>query len=242
MSDQWDLRIAYERRLGSVFLAPVPPGSEQPCAHFRLPVSTILRGLSISDEALGLMQSDAARPTVDAPGADVEALMRAAVPADCTGLTVLDVGGFDGRMAALALERGASRAVCLDSEQYTHYGWTTKERLPGVEYVQGSFLDWREPVDVTLFFNVLYHLQNPWAALEHLRTFTRQKMALCTLVTWTEKPVWELYETREVNPDDDTVYWGPSESGLRRLLDLTGWKDVEMVGKSFERLVLTCRP
>jgi hypothetical protein len=242
VTDRWDLRIAYERRLGSVLVAPVPPGSRDPVTHFRLPVSTILRGLGITDEALGLMQTDAARPTVDAPGADVEELCRAAVPADCTGLTVLDVGGYDGRMAALALERGAKAAVCLDSAQWTHYGWEQAPPHPGVEYVRGDVMEWTAPFDVVLLFNVIYHTPNPWAMLAHLRTFTRRTMALCSLVTWTERPVWELYEPYEVNPDDDTVYWGPSESGLRRLLDLTGWKDVQMVGKSFERLVLTCKP
>lgn len=242
MKDHWDLRVGYERRLGSVFLAPIPPGVAEPVAHFRLPVSTILRGLGVSDEALGLMRADAARSVVDAPGVDVEGLMRAAVPADCAGLTVLDVGGYDGRMAALALERGARRAVCLDSAQWTRYGWARPDPLPGVEYVTGGFLDWHEPVDVTLFFNVIYHVENPWAALAHLRTFTRSRLALCSLVTWTEKPVWELYAPREVNPDDDTVYWGPSEAGLHRLLALTGWTDVTVVGKALERLVLTAAP
>lgn len=242
MSNHWDLRIAYERRLGSVFLAPVPPGQEDPITHFRLPVSTILRGLGITDEALGLMQTDAQKPTVDAPGRDVEELCRAAVPADCTGLSVLDVGGYDGRMAALALERGAKWAVCLDNTQWDHYGWKDPGEIGSVEYIVRDFMEWDEPADVVLFFNVLYHVQNPWAALEHLRKLTRQHLALCTLVTWTEKPVWELYLPREVNPDDDTVYWGPSETGLTRLLALTGWTDVRVVGKAFERLVLTCRP
>ena len=239
--DSWDLRVGYEPRLGSIYLAPIPPHHTEPAAHFRLPVSTILRDLKIPPEALGQQAADAARPVVD-DGRTVEDLMRAAVPADCTGLTVLDVGGYDGRMAALALERGAKEAICLDNWQYERYGWARPAPLPGVAYETGDVLAWRLPVDVVLFFNVLYHCQNPWHALAHLRTFCRQEMAICTLVTWTDKPVWELYRTREVNPDDDTVYWGPSESGLTRLLELTGWQDIEIVGKALERLVLRCRP
>jgi len=124
----------------------------------------------------------------------------------------------------------------------TYRRWTQPPPLEGVEYVTGDFLEWREPMDVTLFFNVAYHVKDPWRGFEHLRSFTRRHLAVCSLVTWTEKPVWELYLPREVNPDDDTVYWGPSESGLTRLLSLTGWSDVTVVGKAFERLVLTCRP
>jgi hypothetical protein len=66
-------------------------------------------------------------------------------------------------------------------------------------------------------------------------------MVICSLVTWTDQPTWEVYEPREVNPTDETVYWGPSEAGLHKLLKLTGWTDVTEVGHAFERLVLRCR-
>lgn len=240
--DHWDLRVGYEPRLGSVFLAPIPPHEAEPCAHFRLPVSTILRDLKIPPEALGQIRADAAKPPATTDAEDLETILRRAVPADCTGLTVLDVGGYDGRMAKLAMDRGARRAVCLDSRQYERYGWARPTPLDGVEYQGGSLENWTQPIDVVLFFNVLYHCQNPWLTLEHLRGICRREMALSTLVTWTEAPVWELYATREVNPDDDTVYWGPSESGLTRLLELTGWKEITTVGKALERLVLRCRP
>lgn len=238
----WDLRVGYEPRLGSVFFAPVPPDAEEPVAHFRLPVSTILRGLNIPPAALRQMAADAQAPPETTDAEPLEDILRRGVPADCTGLTVLDVGGYDGRMAKLALERGATRAVCLDSRQFTRYGWADTEPLPGVEYVEGDFRVWWHKADVILFYNVLYHLQNPWQVLEHLRTITRREMVLSTLVIWDERPVFELFATREVNPEDDTVYWGPSPAGLVRLLELTGWKEIAIVGKALERLVVRCRP
>jgi len=240
--DHWDLRVGYEPRLGSVFLAPVAPHASEPCAHFRLPISTILRDLKIPPAALGQMVRDAAAPPALTDAEPLEDVMRRAVPADCTGLTVLDVGGYDGRMAFLAEQRGAKRAICTDNDQWEHYGWTEPPQFGSVEYETLDFMAWDEPVDVVLFFNVLYHCQDPWAALAHLRTITRKEMLLSTLVIWDERPVWELFDAREVNPDDDTVYWGPSPSGLERLLRLTGWSEVTVVGKALERLVLRCRP
>lgn len=236
---QWRLNLGYDTRIGALMLGVSAPGSPTEVAHFRVPFSAILRDLKVPPEAFRRLALDARKPAEDAP--DMETVLRAGVPADCTGLFVLDVGGFDGRMAALALERGAARAVCLDSGQWGHYGWTKPDPLPGVEYRTGDFRNWLEPADVVLFFNVLYHVENPWAALEHLRAITRREMVLCSLVVWNDAPVWEIYEPFEVNPQDDTVYWGPSEAGLRKLLKLTGWTEVTEVGKAFERLVLRCK-
>lgn len=236
---EWRLSLGYDTRIGALMLGVTAPGAAAEAAHFRVPFSAILRDLKVPPGALRQMALDARKPDEDAP--DMETLLRAGVPADCAGLTVLDVGGYDGRMAALALERGAARAVCLDSGQWGHYGWTKPDPLPGVEYRCGDFRSWLEPADVVLFYNVLYHVEDPWRALEHLRAITRREMVLCSLVVWNDAPVWEIYEPREVNPADDTVYWGPSEAGLRRLLKLTGWTEVTEVGKAFERLVLRCK-
>jgi hypothetical protein len=67
-------------------------------------------------------------------------------------------------------------------------------------------------------------------------------MLLCSLVVWDDRPVWYPREPREVNPEDDTVYWSPSDAGLKKLLKATGWSEITEVGKTTERLVLECRP
>ena len=242
MSDGWNLRAVYEKHLGSVALLVLPPGTTEPAAHFRLPLASILHGLGIPEDAVRQAALDAKKPATTTNATDLESILRRAIPEDCTGLSVLDAGGYDGRMAKVALDRGAASAICLDNSQYGRYGWTEPLRREGVEYREGDLLGWSEPVDVVLFFNVIYHVQDPWRTLAHLRSITRREMLLCSLVTWTDRPTWELYAPREVNPDDDTVYWGPSETGLRRLLGLTGWTDVEEVGKTLERLVLRCVP
>ena len=205
-----------------------------------VPLSGVMRDIGIPPEAFKEAARWAQKPNEDA--LDVYAVQRAGVPADCTGLSVLDIGGYRGEMAKLALDRGATKATCLDNRQYLHYGWEEPDYLDGVEYVDGALHEWTEPYDVVLFYNVLYHVKDPWRTLEHLRKITRQQMVLCSLVTWTDKPTWEVYEPREVNSTDETVYWGPSEAGLRKMLACTGWKDIEEVGHAYERLVLRCKP
>ena len=235
----WVLNMKYNPRGGAVMRGVHKPNTAEPEAVFEVPVASILRDLKIPPETFREHARWAQKPTHGE--LDVYAVQRAGVPADCTGMTVLDIGGYRGEMAKLALERGAKSATVLDSGQYEHYGWEHPDELPGVVYERGDFLDWRKPVDLVLFYNVIYHVKNPWQAFEHLRHITRREMVLCSLVTWDEKPTWEVNEPFEVNPTDDTVYWSPSEAGLRKLLKVTGWTEVEEVGHAYERLVLRCR-
>ena len=83
--------------------------------------------------------------------------------------------------------------------------------------------------DLAFFLGVLYHLKNPYQALELLARHTR----LCVLNTRIAKytpegeriqnmPVGYLLNYGEAN-NDPSNYWIFSEQGLRRLLDRTGW-------------------
>jgi hypothetical protein len=51
-----------------------------------------------------------------------------------------------------------------------------------------------------------------------------------------------VYEPRELNPTDETVFWGPSASGLEKSLKVTGWSSVQEIGRTVERIVLKCNP
>lgn len=171
---------------------------------------------------------------------------------DLKGKSVLDIGGYDGQMAAYCLERGAEKAIVLDNEQWREYGWKGKRMPPGVDYYHGDFmndniiLNINGQWDVVLFFNVIYHCEDPHLALRQLRRITRWwvdgTMLLCTMYIYSDLPVWRVYEPREVNPTDETVYWAPSAAGLHKSLKVCGWSEVEEVGRTVERMVVSCRP
>jgi len=175
------------------------------------------------------------------PGQDIEPVRyKTLEDTDWKDKVVLDVGGYDGFAAEIAHKGGARRAICLDNEQYQTYGWKDV-RKQGVEYLTGDFLEWQEPVDKVIFFNVLYHLCNPWMAMEHLRKITKEEMLLCTLFRYSDRPHWYLYDSYECNPTDSSVFWGPSIMGLERLLKYTGWEFVQE-GLAMDRVVYRCRP
>jgi tRNA (mo5U34)-methyltransferase len=110
------------------------------------------------------------------------------VPADLTGLRVLDVGAWDGYWTFEALKRGAREAVAIDdfSDYLGHlkpeqrHAWKSfdlcREALGYTEdrcsRIEMSVYDVTEArlgrFDLVLFFGTLYHLRHPLLALDRL--------------------------------------------------------------------------
>lgn len=233
MPDDLKVSAVYDRRFGLVQF--------DFAGVFRLALKSLVETLNVDPGDLAAVLDPRYQWTEGT--ADIQdARLRVLTETLSVGKVVLDVGGYDGWAAKRLLNQGASRAVCLDNQQYEHYGWTEK-RLEGVEYVTGSFMGWTEPVDVLVFYNVLYHLKNPWAALDHLREIVKPdgQMLLCTLFRYHDGAWMYVYEPRECNPTDETVYWGPSLQALERLLKATGWNFTQE-GLAYDRVVYRCRP
>lgn len=110
------------------------------------------------------------------------------VPADLTGLRVLDVGAWDGFWTFEALKRGAREVVAIDDfsdflgslEQRDRKGWETfdfcrdalgfDERI--CKRIEMSVYDIDEArlgrFDVVFCFGVVYHLRYPMLAIDRL--------------------------------------------------------------------------
>jgi len=94
----------------------------------------------------------------------------------------------------------------------------------------------RSRYTVSFLFGVLYHLKNPFGALEMLARYVKY----CFLSTRVARfdpekqaalrsiPVAYLLDDRESN-DDPTNYWIFSEAGLRRILNRTRWDVCEFM-------------
>lgn len=113
----------------------------------------------------------------------------ASIPASFAGLSVLDVGAFDGFYSFLAERRGAARVVALDSEQYVHWvrdRWGVKlaggEGFRAIRDLLCSEVDyWRldafaldqveERFDFIFCCGLLHRVENP---LGLLRALTRR--------------------------------------------------------------------
>lgn len=96
------------------------------------------------------------------------------LPARLDGLTVLDIGAWDGFFSFEAERRGARRVVAYDLTPEDYFGFSTAKALLGsrVEYVKGSVYDLSAKVvgrfDVVLFAGVLYHLRYPLLAMDRI--------------------------------------------------------------------------
>ena len=234
----WSLRLEYDYRFGLFRITPTDPKGKD-VATFGIQIPQLLSQAKIPPHELRALIEESKK--TEPPLIDIEPVRQEAIKKlKLKGKTVLDIGGYDGWAAKLALDCGAKTAICIDNQQYHHYGWedTMKE---GVDYLTSDFMEWDAPVDLTIFYNVLYHLKNPWRALDHLRTITKGTMLLCTLFRYHDGPWMYVYEPEECNPTDETVYFGPSILAIERLLKATGWT-FKQEGLALDRVVYTCKP
>lgn len=172
-----------------------------------------------------------------------------AVDFDMTGLTVVDFGGYDGHYAKGCADRGAASATVVDSGEWREYAWSRPHPPAPVEYVEMDLMDWREPADVILLYNVLYHLSAPLPALQHLRSLCRKWFVICCPFVPGSEPVLHIHDPLAEGgtmPSPDvsryTCYFRPTRAGLERLLAVAGFQIVETFGPSGDHVVHRCRP
>jgi tRNA (mo5U34)-methyltransferase len=111
--------------------------------------------------------------------------------------------------------------------------------------------------DVVLFLGVLYHLEDPLAALRRLRTLTDELALIETVATHVDgfdaTPLFEFFPAGELEGDVGN-WWAGNDAGLRGMCRAAGFTDVETVaappfdaiehrdGIARYRIVLHARP
>jgi tRNA (mo5U34)-methyltransferase len=172
------------------------------------------------------------------------------LPSDFGGMSVLDVGTFDGFYAFLAEDRGADRVVAIDNEQYRLWvasrwgvelaggeGCRTIHRLldSGVEYrrMDAFELDRSdERFDVVYCFGILHRVENPLGLLRVLRGRTASG-GIVLVETYGVRPAdrderaIRVSVPGEVYARDEFVYWGFGTIGLQRLARIAGFSRAE---------------
>jgi tRNA (mo5U34)-methyltransferase len=172
-------------------------------------------------------------------------LRRLRLPERLDGLSVLDVGAWDGFYSFEAKRRGAARVVATDSYSWSGEGWGTKEgfllarAVLGVDVedldvdVMDLSVDSIGRFDVVLLLGVLYHLKDPITALERAAEVTAGQLIVETetALPWLRSPAAVVYPGRELN-DDDTNWWALNPAALRALLLRVGFRRVETVWRT----------
>jgi tRNA (mo5U34)-methyltransferase len=180
-------------------------------------------------------------PGVTTPGvsATSRGLPRLAFPASLAGKTVLDIGAWDGFYSFEAARRGASRVLATDSFAWSGVSWGSKDgfllarRALGFEgAVEDRMIDVMdldpdvlgETFDVTLFLGVLYHLENPLAAIARVASVTRGLLILETetSLNWLRYPAARFFPGVELN-DDNTNFFSFNRRALIGMLQSAGF-------------------
>jgi tRNA (mo5U34)-methyltransferase len=173
-----------------------------------------------------------------------------ALPNDFGGLSVLDVGTFDGFYAFLAEHRGADRVVAVDNEQYRRWvasRWGVEleggEGFRAIHRLLGSAVEYRrvdafeldrldERFDLVYCFGILHRVENPLGLLRVLRGRTASGGSVLVETYGVrpedrDGPAIRVSEPGEVYARDDFVYWGFGHTGLERLARIAGFSRVE---------------
>jgi choline dehydrogenase-like flavoprotein len=151
---------------------------------------------------------------------------------------VLDLGCGDGAVAFFMESLGA-RVHAVDNAATNYNGMrgvrALKDSLGASLEIHEMDLDGRFALPdaqygLAFFLGTLYHLKNPFYALEAVARKTRYCLLSTRVARFTpggavdfhDLPMAWLLDDREANADS-TNYWIFSEAGLRRLLGRAGW-------------------
>ena len=173
------------------------------------------------------------------PGTDPHHLREAYlnIPERLDGLSVLDIGAWDGYFAFQAEARGASHVVAIDEWKTNRAGFDVAHKLLDSKVEPHAMsvydLELLGPFDVVFFFGVLYHLKHPLLALEKIRDVCKAD-SLLILETHIdlpriERPVCAFYERNEA-ADDDKNWVGPNRACVEAWLRSSGFSRVEYKG------------
>jgi tRNA (mo5U34)-methyltransferase len=176
------------------------------------------------------------------------------LPSHFAGMTVLDVGTFDGFYAFLAESRGADRVVAVDNEQYRLWvasRWDVEleggEGFRAIHRLLGSAVEYRrmdafeldrlnERFDIVFCFGILHRVENPLGLLRVLRGRTASGGTVLVETYGVrpedrDGPMIRVSEPGEVYAHDEFVYWGFGHTGLERIARIAGFSRAESLAE-----------
>jgi tRNA (mo5U34)-methyltransferase len=170
-------------------------------------------------------------PGIRTPGNyDAEALLdRIALPQDLKGMRILDLGSNDGFFAATCVRRGAE-VVAFDYRSKEASGFSVTEKVMGlsIPYIHDTIWNIERhelgTFDIILFLGVLYHLPDPFRAIELLSRCCAGELYLETAYTRRGTvPLMRYFPDRSLN-DDVSNFWLPNVTCVVGMLEDCGFQ------------------
>jgi SAM-dependent methyltransferase len=190
----------------------------------RSPRKTIRKLLSDGDSHGSVRDASQPGRTKKKPGQWI----RYGLPEDMTGKRFLEVGCWEGKNCAEAVQRGAEQVVGIDLCTSDELARNVDEY--GFEFVQMDIFSekWLEldTFDVVLCSGVLYHVENVLSLLFRLRRVTGELLILetATREIADDLPVLVLRPIDERN--NPSNWWFPNKSAVLEMLKACGFADV----------------
>ncbi len=167
------------------------------------------------------------------------------MPENLSGLTVLDIGAWDGYFSFEAERRGAKRVLATDFHVWNgaeaYQGHVSKEGFDLAKKILRSKVKEKKmdvfeispdkigQFDLVLFLGVLYHLKHPLLALEKVASVTKKQLILETHTDMRDcqLPVAVFYPDKELG-NDPTNWWGPNPAAVIAMLKTVGFRTVQI--------------
>lgn len=159
-------------------------------------------------------------------------------PIEMTGVSVLDIGAWNGFFSFEAKKRGARRVLACDDYTWKHPAIRGKDGFDlarsslglDIEELQIDVLDIGPSLgnfDIILFLGVLYHLFDPIKALQNIRDLQPRCLIIETYQDAAEldRPAMIFYPGDTLG-GDATNWWGPNRLLVYHLLTELGFKRI----------------
>lgn len=163
-------------------------------------------------------------------------------PSKLDGISVLDIGAWDGYFSFEAERRGADRVLSTDHFCWSGPGWGTRDGFDLMRAHLGSKVE-AEDIDVldlspsklgefdlVLFLGVMYHVKDPYACLEAAAAMCSDHLVIETVTALHHEdlPAMRLYRPGELG-DDPTNFWAPNLPALEVMLNSFGFNRLKAI-------------
>jgi len=165
-------------------------------------------------------------------------LHRFGIPERLDGQSVLDVGAWDG-FYTFECERRGAQVTSADTWNPEHFvtseGYAVAHKVlkSKARPIRVSVHDLDPAVhgqfDLVLFFGVLYHLTNPFEALQKLRAVTKRTLIVETAsdMRLAIRPALGFYPGAELE-NDNTNWFAPNASALEGMCRAAGFREAKL--------------
>ena len=162
-------------------------------------------------------------------------------PIKMEGVSVIDIGAWNGFYSFEAKRRGASRVLATDHYCWNHEHFRGRETFEFARSTLGldiEMLDIDVPelcpervgstFDVALFLGVFYHLFDPIDGLRRAAALAKEVLVVETHIDLGDihRPAMVMYPGSELD-GDATNWWGPNNACVRELLKAMGFARID---------------